>query len=39
MLLIDPYSAVSNKVFPTYCWPTVFLKLRYRDMVAFRTKN
>jgi len=25
MLLIDPYSAASNKIFPTYCRPTVFV--------------
>ena len=35
--LIDHYSAVSNKFFSTYC--TVFLKLRYCDIVTFRTKN
>jgi len=39
MLLVDPYSAVSNNIFPPYCMPTVFLQVRYRDMVAFRTKN
>ena len=37
MLLIEPY-AVSNKIFPTYCRPTVFLKMCYRDIVAFRKK-
>jgi len=34
---IGQYSAVSNNFFSTYF--TVFLKLRYRDTVAFRTKN
>jgi len=37
MLFFDPYSVVSKKIFSTY-W-TVFLKLRYHDTVAFRTKN
>jgi len=37
MLFIDQYSAVSNNLFSTCC--IVFLKLRYRDIVAFRTKN
>jgi len=37
MLFINQYSAVSNNLFSTCC--TVFLKLRYRDIVAFRTKN
>jgi len=37
MLLIDQYSAASNNLFLTCC--TVFLKLRYRDIIAFRTKN
>ena len=34
---IDLDSAASNKIFSTFC--TVFLKLRYRDIVTFRTKN
>jgi len=34
---IDQHSAVSNNFVSTYC--TAFLKLRYRDIVAFRTKN
>jgi len=33
---INQHSAVSNIFFSTYC--TVFLKLRYRNIVAFRTK-
>jgi len=37
MLFIDQYSAVSNNLFATCC--IVFLKLRYRDIVTFRTKN
>jgi len=37
MLFINQYSAVSNNLFSTCC--SVFLKLRYRDIVAFRTKN
>jgi len=36
MLFIDQYSAVSNDLFLTCS--TVFPKLRYRDIVAFRTK-
>jgi len=37
MLFIDQHFAVSNNFFSTY--GTVFLKLRYRDTVAFCTKN
>jgi len=37
MLFINQYSAVSKNLFLTCC--SVFLKLRYRDIVAFRTKN
>jgi len=37
MLFIDQDSAVFNKFFSTY--RAVFLKLRYRHMVAFPTKN
>jgi len=34
---VDVYPCASNNYFSTYC--TAFLKLRYRDIVAFRTKN
>ena len=34
---IEPSSALRNKFFSTYC--IVFLKLRSRDIVAFRSKN
>jgi len=34
---MNHYFAVSNNFFSTYS--TIFLKLRYRDIVAFRTKN
>jgi len=37
MLFIDRYSAVSNNLLSTCC--IVFLKMRYRDIVAFRKKN
>ena len=33
---IHQHSVISNNFFSTYC--TVFLKLHYRDIVAFRTK-
>ena len=37
LLFVNQYSAVFNNLFSTCC--SVFLKLRYRDIVAFRTKN
>jgi len=37
MLHTDQYSAVSNILFLTCCM--AFLKLRYRDVVTFCTKN
>ena len=36
-IFIDQYFAVSVNFFSTYC--TVILKLRYRDIVSFRTKK